>query len=387
MEPFSIHVADDVLDDLRARLRNTRFAPEFANDDWAYGTRRQDLEAMCRYWAEEFDWRAVEARMNAYENFKTEIEGVPIHFVRAPGKGPRPIPLILSHGWPWTYWDFHKVIEPLSDPASFGGDPADAFDVIVPSLPGYGFSSPLETTGINFWRTADLWDQLMRDVLGYERYAAQGGDWGALVTNQLGHRYADHLYGIHVNLAVPLSVFQEEMPDHSFYEGDERQHIERNERFFTDGSGYSAIQSTRPQTLAYGLHDSPAALMAWILEKRRAWSDCGGEVARRFSPDDLCTTMTIYWATQTYGTSARYYYECVHNPWTPDHDRQPVVTAPTSIAVFPGEVVLLPRRWAEGYYNLKRWTPMKEGGHFAPMEEPEALVTDIRDSFRDLRPA
>lgn len=385
MQPFEIRVSDEVLDDLRERLRRTRWAPEFGNDTWSYGTKRSDLEALCAYWADEYDWRAQEARMNAFENFKTEIEGIPVHFVRAPGKGPNPIPLILSHGWPWTYWDFHKVIEPLSDPASVGGDPADAFDVIVPSLPGYGFSSPLEKTGINFWRTADLWDQLMRGVLGYPRYAAQGGDWGALVTGQLGHRYAEHLYGIHVNLAVPLSVFQDPLPDRSFYRGDEVPWFDRNETFMSDGSGYSAIQSTRPQTLAYGLNDSPAALCGWILEKRRAWSDCGGAVERRFSLDDLCTTMTIYWVTQTFGTSARYYYECLHNPWKPDHEGSPVVVAPTSVAVFPNEVLLLPRAWAEGYYNLKRWTPMKSGGHFAPMEEPDALVADIRESFRDHR--
>ncbi len=387
MEPYEIHVSDEVLVDLRDRLARTRWAPEFGNDGWAYGTKRADLEALCAYWRDEYDWRAQEARMNALHNYRTEIDGVPLHFVREPGKGPNPIPLILSHGWPWTFWDFHKVIEPLSDPAAFGGDPADAFDVIVPSLPGYGFSSPLEKTGINAWRTADLWDRLMREELGYERYAAQGGDWGSLVTQQLGHRYPQHLYGVHINLAIPLSIFKEPLPDRSLYRGEERDWYDRNEAFFADGSGYSAIQGTRPQTLAYGLNDSPAALCAWILEKRRAWSDCGGDVERRFSRDDLCTTMTIYWVTQTFGTSARYYYEWFHQPWEPDHARRPVVEAPTSVAVFPGEVVLMPRAWAEGYYNLKRWTVMKSGGHFAPMEEPEALVADIRESFRDVRGA
>ncbi|NNL86905.1 MAG: epoxide hydrolase [Myxococcales bacterium] len=386
-DPFRIDIPESVLTDLKSRLRSARFAPDFANKEWAYGTETETLRELCAYWADDFDWRAQEAAMNEFSHFTTEIEDVPIHFIHERGKGPNPMPLILSHGWPWTFWDFNKVIRPLSDPASFGGDPADAFDVIVPSLPGFGFSSPLTVTGINFWRTADLWDQLMRDELGYSRYAAQGGDWGALVTNQLGHKYADHLFGIHVNLVVPLDVFIGEMPAPEFYEPDGRAALERTERFFLDGSGYSAIQATRPQTLAHALNDSPLGLCSWILEKRRAWSDSKGDVYSRFSKDELCTTMTIYWATETYGTSARYYYECVHNPWTPSSDAQPVVKAPTSAAIFPEEVVLLPKRWAEQYYNLKRWTPMKSGGHFAPMEEPEALVEDIRASFRAERSA
>ena len=384
--PFTIDVPEAVLEDLRERLARTRWAPEFGNEEWVYGTNRGELEALCAYWRDGYDWRAHERRMNAFDHYRVSIDGVPIHFLRKAGVGPAPIPLILSHGWPWTFWDFQKVIEPLADPASCGGDPADAFDVIVPSLPGYGFSSPLTKTGVNAWRTADLWDRLMREVLGYERYAAQGGDWGAITTNQLGHRYAQHLYGVHVNLAVPLAIFEEPLPDASLYGEGEEGWFARNEAFFQEGSGYSAIQGTRPQTLAYGMNDSPAALCAWILEKRRAWSDCGGEVARRFSRDDLCTTMTLYWVTETFGTSARYYYEYFHHPWRADREGLPVVEAPTSVAVFPGEVVLLPRAWAEGYYNLKRWTVMPSGGHFAPMEEPDALVTDIRASFRDLRP-
>ncbi len=384
-ERFVIDIAEEELADLRARLDRARLAPDFANSDWVYGTPDTALRELCDYWARDFDWRRQEQAMNEYQHFRTRVEGIPIHYIREPGRGPAPIPLILSHGWPWTFWDFHQVIRPLSDPAAFGGDPADAFDVIVPSLPGYGFSSPLESTGINFWRTADLWDQLMRDELGYERYAAQGGDWGALVTTQLGHKYAEHLIGIHLNLVAPLDLFLGELPDESLYGDDEKHLIERNQSFFVDGSGYSAIQMTRPQTLAHALNDSPAGLCSWILEKRRAWSDSGGDVYSRFTRDHLCTTMTLYWVTQTYGTSARYYYECVHNPWQPSHTETPVVKAPTSVAVFPGEVVLLPKRWAESYYNLKRWTPMPSGGHFAPMEEPEALVADIRESFRALR--
>ncbi len=384
-KPFEIHIPDAVLEDLRERLARTRWAPEFANDDWRYGTRRAELETLCAYWREEYDWRAQEARMNALPNFRTEIEGIPIHFVKVAGRGPRPMPLILSHGWPWTYWDLHKVIEPLANPAAHGGDPADAFDVVVPSLPGYGFSSPLTTTGINTWRTADLWDVLMREVLGYERYAAQGGDWGAILSAHMGHKYAANLYGIHITLTIPLAFDADGLPGPDEYGPEEAGWHQRSQTFFSEGSGYSAIQGTRPQTLSYGLHDSPAALFAWILDKRRAWSDCGGDVLRRFTRDDLCTTMTIYWATETFGTSARYYYEFFHHPWPGVHERRPVVEAPTSVALFPGEIFQMPRRWAEGYYNLQRWTPMQSGGHFAPMEEPEALVADIRESFRAAR--
>lgn len=385
-EKFTVTISDSVIDDLRQRLARTRFAPDFANSDWAYGTEANYLTELTEYWRDRFDWRAIEREINSYANYRTEIEGIPIHFIHEPGKGTKPIPIILSHGWPWTFWDFHKVIRPLADPAAHGGDPRDAFDVVVPSLPGYGFSTPLTKTGINYWRTADLWVTLMRDVLGYDKFAAQGGDWGALITAQLGHKYAQHLIGVHVHLLASLGFFAGAGgPKPEDFGPGEQGWLEHNRRFITDGSGYMALQSTRPQTLAHALNDSPAGLCSWILEKRRAWSDCGGDVERRFTKDDLCATMTIYWATQSYNTSARYYYEAAHNPWRPSHDRAPVVEAPTGAAVFLKEVMLMPRRWAERYYNLQRWTVMPSGGHFAPMEEPLALVEDIRAFFRPLR--
>jgi pimeloyl-ACP methyl ester carboxylesterase len=291
--------------------------------------------------------------MNSFANYKTTIDSIPIHFIHEPGKGPNPIPLILSHGWPWIFWDFQKVIRPLSDPASFGGDPADAFDVIVPSLPGFGFSTPLTTTGINYWRTADLWVTLMQDVLGYDKFAAQGGDWGALLTAQLGHKYADKLIGTHVNVMAPLSIFGGSMPEESEYGPGEEGLLEKNNHFFTAESGYSALQSTKPQTLAFALNDSPVGLCSWIVEKRRTWSDCGGDVEKRFSKDDLLTTM-IYWVTQSFGTSARYYYEATHHPWQPSHNHSPVVESPMGVAVFYEDVLVMPRKWADNYYNLKR---------------------------------
>ena len=385
-EPFSISIPDQTLADLRDRLARTRFAPEFANAQWEYGTSRAYLEELIEYWRDRYDWRRVERDMNAFSHYKTSIEGMPIHFLHEPGKGPRPIPLVMNHGWPWTFWDFHKVIRPLADPGAHGGDPRDAFDIVVPSLPGYGFSEPLATPGINFWRTADLWVTLMRDVLGYDKFAAQGGDWGAAIAAQLGHKYAQHLIGIHVHMLVNLDfIGRRGGPERDDFGPGEATWLARSHAFLRDGTGYMALQSTRPQTIAFALDDSPAGLCAWILEKRRAWSDCDGNVERRFSKDDLCTTMTLYWATQTYGTSARYYYEAAHNPWKPSHDRRPVVEAPTGVAVFPKEILLMPRRWAERAYNLQRWTMMPSGGHFAPMEEPERLVEDIRAFFRPLR--
>ena len=385
-EKFVIAIPDQVLEDLRDRLARTRWPDDFANADWAYGTEVSYLRELIEYWSTAYDWRRHEAEMNAFSHFKTEIEGVPIHFLHERGKGPNPMPLILNHGWPWTFWDFHKVIRALADPASTGGDPADAFDVVVPSLPGYGFSTPLRVTGINYWRTADLWVPLMRDVLGYDKFATEGGDWGALVTEQLGHKYAEHLIGAYLHFTMPLSVFSgEALPKD--YAPDEAHWLERTQRFFAEGSGYMSIQATRPQTLTYALNDSPTGLCAWLLEKRRAWGDTGGNVESRFSKDDLCTTATIYWVTQSFGTSARYYYEARYNPWKPSHGRKPVVEAPTGVAAFPGEIATMPRRWAEDYFDLRRWTVMPSGGHFAPMEEPERLVEDMRAFFRPLRTA
>jgi pimeloyl-ACP methyl ester carboxylesterase len=385
-EPFKIDVPPSVIDDLRERLARTRFAPEFANSEWQYGTNLDYLKQLVEYWRTGYDWGRVQQEINSFSHYKTEIEGIPIHFIHERGKGPRPIPIVLTHGWPWTFWDFNKVIRPLADPASFGGDAADAFDVVVPSLPGYGFSTPLTTTGINYWRTADLWVTLMRDVIGYPKFAAQGGDWGALVTAQLGHKYAEHMIGVHVNLLAALSFFGgSDGPKPDDFGDDEKGWLERNRNFIANESGYMQLQCSKPQTVAFALNDSPAGLCSWILEKRRTWSDCDGDVERRFSKDELCTTMTLYWITQSYGTSARYYYEAAHNLWKPSHQRKPVVEAPTGAAVFLKEVMLMPRRWAERYYNLRRWTVMPSGGHFAPMEEPQRLVEDIRTFFRDLR--
>ena len=385
IEPFTIDVPQPVLDDLHHRLTHTRWTPDFANQEWTYGANAACIRELAEYWRDDYDWRTREAMMNTFPQFRTGIEGVPIHFIHVRGKGPKPVPLIMNHGWPWTFWDFHKVIGPLTDPAAHGGDPKDAFDVVVPSLPGYGFSTPLTKTGLNFWNTADLWVELMAR-LGYDRFATQGGDWGSFISAQLGHKYADRIIGVHLHTPAPLNM----MEGADLYEpgdfGPEDAHLlEKSAHMMAEEVGYMLIQRTKPQTPAVALGDSPAGLLAWIVEKRRSWSDSHGDVESRFTRDELIDTVMIYWVTNSYHTSARYYYEAGHNLWQPSHDRQPVVEAPVAIPLLPAELTIPTRKWAERYYNLKRWTVLPEGGHFAVMEVPELMVADIRAFFRDLR--
>lgn len=389
IEPFRIDVPQGVLDDLTDRLARTRWTSDFANDRWTYGANAAYLRELTEHWRERYDWRAREAMMNALPQFRTVIDEVPVHFVHVHGKreagGAASMPLILNHGWPWTFWDFHKVIGPLSDPAAHGGDPADAFDVIVPSLPGYGFSTPLARTGVNFWTTADLWVELMAR-LGYRRFATQGGDWGAFVSAQLGHKHADKVIGVHIHTPAPLD-FMTAMrpPDPADFAPDEAALLAKSAHMMTEEVGYFMLQRSKPQTPAVALNDSPAGLLAWIVEKRRSWSDSHGDVESRFTRDELIDTAMLYWVTESYHTSARYYYEAAHNPWRPSHDRMPVVEAPVAVPILPAELTVPARKWAERYYNLKRWSVLPEGGHFAPMEVPELLVDDIRAFFRELR--
>ncbi len=388
-ESFRIEIPQSQLDDLRRRLESVHWARDFGNDDWRYGTNGVYLRELVDYWLSDYDWRAQERAINAYDHFRVPIDGNPIHFIHAPGKGPSPLPLILTHGWPWSFWDFEQVIGPLTDPEAHGGNPADAFEVIVPSLPGFGFSTPLEQTGINWWRTADLWNELMRDVLGHPRFCAHGGDWGALVTLQLGHRYPDSLHGIHITGAAPLDIFSGERPwaiggalESMSPDSDERAAILAWERKF---ASHVAVQHLDPQTLAFALHDSPVGLCAWLLERRRSWGDCRGDVERRFSKDQLLTTIMIYWLTDSFVTSARYYQEASSHPWKPDHERMPVVEAPTGVTLFEPDKPPGPMDWTADYYNQTFFRVHPEGGHFAPAEEPAALVDDIREMFRGSR--
>ena len=294
---------------------------------------------------------AAVAAMNRWEHHRVVIDGVLIHYLRAPGVGPNPKPLILTHGWPWTFWDFHAVIGPLSDPGAHGGDPADAFDVIVPSLPGFGFSTPLREAGIGVPQVADRWVRLMRDVLGYDTFCAHGGDWGAIVTSWLAHAHADQLVGAHMSLPVVPGVNRRELGDR--WADDEAWMPARMAEVEPLIRSHVTVHTLDPQTLAYGLVDSPVGTAAWLWERRRNWSDCDGDVESVFSRDHLCTTAALYWCTGAIGSSLRLYHEHFGTPPGIAHDRMPRMEAPCAFAIFPKELVLLPRSVAEEYTDLR----------------------------------
>src|SRR6058998_3742035 len=381
VEPFRIAVPDAVLADLRERLARTRFPDEIPASGWTYGTDLAYLRELVAYWRERFDWRAAEARLNALPQFRARVGGLRIHFIHVRGAGPAPFPLVITHGWPGSVAEFVKLIGPLTDPGRHGGDPADAFDVVAPSMPGYGFSDHPTEPGMDPERIAALWAELMAG-LGYQRFGAQGGDWGAMVTTYLGAGHAARVLGIHLNMVIALP----EDPQNPSLEGltqEEIVDLMAVQQFLKEETGYQRIQGTKPQTLAYALNDSPAGLAAWIVEKFRTWSDCGGDVERRFSKDELLTNVMLYWVTGAIGSSFWPYYARYHAPW-PIADGQRI-EVPTAYADFPKEIIRPPRSWAERVYNIKRWTVMPSGGHFAALEEPRLLAEDIRAFFRDLR--
>jgi pimeloyl-ACP methyl ester carboxylesterase len=375
---FRSETAPEQLADLRERLAGTRFAPALSGAEWTHGTPPDYLAELLAYWRTEFDWPAAEQRLNQLPQFTADIDGQRLHFVHAKGIGPQPFPLVFTHGWPGSFWEVHKIIGPLTDPAAHGGDPADAFDLVAPSLPGYGFSPHPGTPDMTPTAIAGLFDVLMTDVLGYPRYGAQGGDWGALITSILGRDHGAHVAGIHMNFFAAMPVLDENSAPLS--PAEERFQAGR-QRWQADEAGYSHIQGTRPSTLAAGLSDSPAGLAAWIVEKFRAWSDCGGDVESVFSKDDLLTNITLYWLTNSIATSTRLYYE-VRN----DAALKPgYVSTPTGFASFAKEINNPPREWVARTYNLTRFTEFDRGGHFAALERPDDLVTEIREFFRPFR--
>jgi len=380
--PFKVEVADHILQDLKERLDRTRWPDEIPGNGWDYGSNLDYIRELVDYWRTEFDWRSQEAFINTFSHFKTNVNGIGIHFIHEKGKGPNPMPLVITHGWPGTFFEMHKIIPLLTDPSSHGGDAGDAFDVVVPSMPGYGFSGQPVKRGVDVSTVGDMWAKLMMEGLGYQRFAAQGGDWGAMVTNKLGFSYPENVIGIHSTFVSARPTPYMGPGSRELTEAEEAHLRERNEWTAAEG-GYSHIQGTKPQTLSYGLNDSPAGLAAWIVEKYRTWSDCGGDVESRFSKDVLLTTATIYWVTQTINSSTRFYYENRREPWNLAKDER--IDVPCAIAVFPYEINSPPREWAERCYNVQRWTVMPSGGHFAALEEPTRLVEDIRGFFRGLR--
>jgi len=387
-ERFEIRVEPRVIEDLRSRLAAVRWPADVENEDWFYGVNRRYLEELIGYWRNGYDWNQALAEINSFHHYRETLDGYCIHFIREQGCGPKPIPLILTHGWPWTFWDYHRTIRPLADPAAFGADPADAFEVIVPSLPGFGFSVPVPRAGMTYWRTADLWHRLMTERLGFERYAAQGGDFGAVIASQLSHKYAASLVGIHVTNAVSPRLFANDRPwdllgpQIGALSGEARAAAIRLER---NVAAHITTHILDPQTLAYAMHDSPAGMLAWLLERRRAWSDCDGEVERRFSRDHLITTAMIYWVTESFVSSVRYYADSARSKWQPCHDRAPTYEAPAGITLFLKDGASLPNDERIANYNLHFLEKRDSGGHFGPAEEPAAVVADIRRTFRDLR--
>ena len=378
IDAFEINVSDDELEDLARRLATPRWPPDAPGAAWAYGTNRAYLEELVTYWRDHFDWRARETELNAFDHYTTTIEGQLIHFVHCKGNETASLPLVMTHGWPGTIWEMLPSVKALSDPERHGGEAVDSFDVVVPSIPGFGFSGePSEGTDVA--RTAELWVALM-EKLGYRRFGAYGSDWGAGVTRELGARFPDRLIGIHTP-GTPRRAQRAPETD------EEREYVARTNLWAVEETGYQRIQGTKPQTLAYGLTDSPVGLAAWITEKLRAWSDCGGDVESRFSKDQILTLVSLYWHTRTIGTSMRYYHA---NGLGNSRGRSAIgpITVPQGYAEFKG----IPARsqpprsfFDERPRNVTHWSEYNSGGHFPAIEEPELLVGDLRAFFRVLR--
>jgi len=376
--PFKIQVPDAVLSDLKERLARTRFPGEIAGSQWDYGTNLAYLKELVTYWRDRFDWRAAERRLNQFNQFTTNIDGLDIHFIHQRSRNAVALPLAVTHGWPGSIVEFTKIIGPLTDPAAHGGNAADSFHVVAISLPGFGFSGKPTERGYGPERIAGIIAKLMAR-LGYSRYGLQGGDWGSSISRFAALNDASHVAGLHLNFCLAGPPPGVKDPN----DGVPQAEIERmraRQAFFETERGYFLEQSTKPQTVGYALDDSPAGLAAWIVEKFRSWCDCEGNVEKKFTKDDLLTNITLYWVTQTAASSARIYYE--NQRAKPPQGR---VTVPTACAVFPKEISFAPKRWVEAQYNLTRWTEMPRGGHFAALEEPDLLVDDLRAFFRTRR--
>jgi pimeloyl-ACP methyl ester carboxylesterase len=376
--PFKIRVDDAVLTDLQQRLARTRFPGEITNSDWDYGTNLAYLKELVAYWRDRYDWRAAERRLNQFDQFKTNIDGLDVHFIHQRSKNPNAMPVAMTHGWPGSVVEFTKVIGPLTDPAAHGGNASDSFHVVAISLPGFGFSGKPTERGYSPERIAGIVAKLMAR-LGYTRYGLQGGDWGSSISRFAAINDASHVAGLHLNFCLAGPPPGAKDPN----DGVTPAELERSrarQAYFDNERGYFLEQSTKPQTIGYSLDDSPAGLAAWIVEKFRSWSDVDGVVEKKFTKDELLTNIMIYWVTQSGASSARIYYE--NQRAKPPQKR---VEVPTGCAVFPKEISIAPRRWVEAQYNVTRWTEMPRGGHFAALEEPDLFVDDVRAFFRTVR--
>ena len=378
LAPFKVQVPQTVLDDLQARLSRTRLPDEVSGAGWEYGASLAYLGDLLAYWRTTFDWRKQETAINRFAQFRTEIDGVGIHFVFERGKGQNPVPILLLHGWPSTFYQMHKIIPMLTDPANHGGNAADSFDVIVASLPGYGFSDIPKAKGMSVGRMAELFHALMTERLGYKRYAVRGSDLGAGVIQQLALGHPAELIGAHLSGTNPYIGY---VPEN--LSAAETEFVKNAQAWNMTEMAYALEHSSKPQTLAYGLNDSPSGLAGWIIEKFHRWTDHEGNLESRFSKDELLTNLTIYWATQTINSSMRLYFETARDQ-TAKYGR---VEVPTAMLMTEKDFFPMPREWVERSYNVKRWTTIDRGGHFLEWEEPALVAEDIRAFFRDLRNA
>jgi pimeloyl-ACP methyl ester carboxylesterase len=402
LQPFTVQIADQVLEDLRARLKATRWATDLNNEDEFYGLSTRYMKEMVGYWLDEFDWRRVEQRLNTYKQFRVDINGDPVHFIHERGKGPKPIPLLLSHGWPWTYWHWSKIIRPLTDPASFGGNPADAFDVIVPSLPGFGFSSPLKSGDMNHWKMADVFHTLMTDVLGYEKFGMSGADYGSLIGSQLGHKYARDMYAIHLGHDLLPQFLENNDRAWDFTHGQSiptfvAPEVRKAYVHFTDTyASHNAVHMMDSQTLTHGLTDSPVGMLAWILHRWKRWSDLNADFETVFPKEEIITNAMIYWVTETIGTSIRIYRNANRYAWKPSHHRTPMVEAPAGFTFLTGDAYppgATPENRVDMFKNGPTGSFFKtiyakahaRGAHFSPWENPDAFLEGIRETFRLVR--
>ena len=376
LRPFRIHVSDDLLLDLRRRLHATRWPDRELVSDWSQGAPLAWIQDICRYWADGYDWRAREALLNRFDQFIMPIDGIDIHFIHQRSAHAQARPLVMTHGWPGSVVEFHKVIEPLVNPTAFGGDAADAFHVICPALPGFGFSGKPTQTGWGVQRIARAWGILMPG-LGYDKYFAQGGDWGSAVTRAIGALDSAHCDGIHITLAMGTRPKMEGEAS-----ADEQKALAGAKYYQDWDSGYSKQQATRPQTLGFGLADSPAGQAAWILEKFWAWADCDGHPENILTRDELLDNVMFYWATNSATSSARLYWESFGR----DRSKDGPVQVPVGVAAYPKEIVIPIRQWLQADFpDIRHFASMPKGGHFAAFEQPVAFVDDLRTYFRLLR--
>ena len=380
LTPFSLSVPDEVLADLRLRLENTRWPDEIPGNNWSYGTDLGYLKDLCAYWANDYDWRTHEGVINQFKQYKAKVAGIDLHFIYEEGKGENPLPLLLSHGWPGSVYEFHKILPMLTDPVSYGGGAEDSFTVIAPSLPGYTFSYQPGQARFSVEQITDAFAELMTKTLGFDTFVAQGGDWGGFVTSRMGFAYPELLRAIHLNfLAVRRDPRMVENPT-----PEEAVFLMQLNKFLKDETGYQWIQGTKPQTLSYGLTDSPVGLAAWLVEKFYTWTDHRGDLDGYFGRDTMLTDIMLYWITGAVGSSFWPYYARMHSPWPIPAGQ--TVDVPTGYIEFPKEILTPPRSVAEKFYsNIQSWTTCDRGGHFAALEQPELLVQDMRQFFRPFR--